>query len=143
MIFKQKYYIANVIGITENFEIESDGDISHSIYEAKKKSFGNIIVTKCIGGFKEILSGVKFKYIANKNNNQDNYYVAPKDTGIMVDANTIQLITEDMYKDVVKPYIETYDSNTLNAYFEYAKFECNSYLYAALLHKLEKNKLKK
>ena len=143
-MFRPKYYMGIIVGITENFQIENN-DVENSIFEAKKHYYGTFIFKRCFGGYKEILTNKTFKYVAHIYASDTSCYVAPKDTGIMVDANSISVIED---RDcILNAYKLKYNINELNLYFLEAENRCNTYLKSAyrkaFLHNKAKRKLLK
>ena len=121
---------ARLLGIREDFDPHLKKELRCSIYKSPKDDYGEFIFKKGKFSYKEILTGLRFKYIEHGHDFDGYpYYMSPKDTGLVVDANSESFITKYYLEDELEKYNKEHNKEELAKYLTELKEKCDSYLF--------------
>ena len=121
------YYVASLVGITEDFKHTPGNKVSYSIYQAPKRNYGDFIFSETEGGYREVITGMFFKFI-NDGWSDGPFYEAPNSSGLMVDRRTAVEIPRFKLKKKLAAYNKEHEQEQLTRFLVDTLDECNDIL---------------
>lgn len=125
------YYTASLVGITNEFKHKPGDLVNYSIYQAPKKNYGEFIFFETESGYREVMTGMFFKYL-NDGWSDGPFYEAPKSSGLMVDRRTAVEIPRFKLKRKLDSYYKEHNQEELTKYLVNTLDECNDILINAI-----------